>query len=115
MNCCLYIRYSIMNRVIKVQAWLDFLSEVYRSKLCYREFPAETLSLQRRVEQFSRSQGRTTGLHHRGYSCNVQFRRPTERAAPPHGYGGKLHLTLYSLWMFSSNFVALDNFSAWFT
>ncbi|KAK5612805.1 hypothetical protein CRENBAI_006379, partial [Crenichthys baileyi] len=38
--------------VIKVQVLLDFLSEVYRSKLCSREFPAETLSLRRRVEQF---------------------------------------------------------------
>ncbi|KAK5614965.1 hypothetical protein CRENBAI_008216 [Crenichthys baileyi] len=47
-----------------------------------REFPAETLS---RVKQFSRSEGRTTGPHHRGYSSNVQFGRPTERAAPPHG------------------------------
>ncbi|KAK5598820.1 hypothetical protein CRENBAI_003924 [Crenichthys baileyi] len=33
---------------------------------------------------FSRSEGRTTGPHHRGYSYNV----PTERAAPPHSYGG---------------------------
>ncbi|KAK5618975.1 hypothetical protein CRENBAI_006056 [Crenichthys baileyi] len=35
------------------------------------EFPAETLSLRCRVEQFSRSEGRTTGPHHRGYSCDV--------------------------------------------
>ncbi|MED6245894.1 hypothetical protein ATANTOWER_009787 [Ataeniobius toweri] len=83
MNCCLCIRYSFMNGVIKVQALLDFLSEVYRSKLCSREFPAETLSLRRRVEQFSRSEGRTTGPHHHGYSSNVQFGRATERAAPP--------------------------------
>ncbi|KAK5601555.1 hypothetical protein CRENBAI_024124 [Crenichthys baileyi] len=41
-----------MNGVIKVQALLDFLSEVYRSKLCSRAFPAKTLSLRRRVEQF---------------------------------------------------------------
>ncbi|KAK5608655.1 hypothetical protein CRENBAI_022452 [Crenichthys baileyi] len=32
-------------------------------------------------EQFSRSEGRTTGPHH-------QFGRPTERAAPPHSYEG---------------------------
>ncbi|MEQ2285206.1 hypothetical protein AMECASPLE_029471, partial [Ameca splendens] len=51
------------------------------------EFPAETLSLQRRVEQFSRCEGRTTGPHHHGYSNNMQFGRPTERAAPPHSYG----------------------------
>ncbi|KAK5613714.1 hypothetical protein CRENBAI_017390 [Crenichthys baileyi] len=76
-----------MNGVIKVRALLDFLSEVYRSKLCSREFPAETLSLRRRVEQFSWSEGRTTGPHHHGYSSNVQFGRPTERAAPPHSYG----------------------------
>ncbi|KAK5608530.1 hypothetical protein CRENBAI_024003 [Crenichthys baileyi] len=50
------------------------------------KFPAETLSLRRRVEQFSWSEGRTTGPHHRGYRSNVQFGRPTERAAPPHGY-----------------------------
>ncbi|KAK5617295.1 hypothetical protein CRENBAI_008346, partial [Crenichthys baileyi] len=76
-----------MNGVIKVQAWLDFLSEVYRSKLCSREFPAETLSLRRRVEQFSRSEGWTTGPHHRGYSSNVHFGQPTERTVPPHSYG----------------------------
>ncbi|KAK5608241.1 hypothetical protein CRENBAI_002078 [Crenichthys baileyi] len=82
MNCCLCIRYSFMNGVIKVQALLDFLSEVYRSKLCSREFPAETLSLGHRVEQFSRSEGRTTGQHHRGYSSNVQFGQP-DRASRP--------------------------------
>ncbi|KAK5622157.1 hypothetical protein CRENBAI_009138, partial [Crenichthys baileyi] len=38
-------------------------------KLCSREFPVETLSLRRRVEQFSQSEGRTTGPHHRGYSA----------------------------------------------
>ncbi|MEQ2317021.1 hypothetical protein AMECASPLE_038542 [Ameca splendens] len=68
--------------VIKVQALPDFPSEVYKSKLCSREFPAETLTLQRRVEQFPRSEGRTTGPHHRGYSCNVQFGRATQRATP---------------------------------
>ncbi|KAK5605259.1 hypothetical protein CRENBAI_017060 [Crenichthys baileyi] len=77
MNCCLCIRYSFMSRVIKVQALLDFLSEVYRSKLCSREFPAETLSLRRRVEQFSRSEERTMGPHHHGYSSHPtsQLRR----------------------------------------
>ncbi|MED6263788.1 hypothetical protein CHARACLAT_008210 [Characodon lateralis] len=38
-------------------------AQIYRSKLCSREFPAETLSLRRRVEQFSQSEGRTTGPH----------------------------------------------------
>ncbi|KAK5607873.1 hypothetical protein CRENBAI_009656, partial [Crenichthys baileyi] len=73
-----------MNGVSKVQAWLDFFSEDNRSKLCSREFPAETLSLQRRVEQFFRSEGRTTGPHHRGYSSNMQFSRPgrTSRFTP---------------------------------
>ncbi|KAK5603335.1 hypothetical protein CRENBAI_009774, partial [Crenichthys baileyi] len=52
------------------------------SKLCSREFRAETLSLRRRVEQFSRSEGRTTGPHHRGYSSNVQFGR-SDRASRP--------------------------------
>ncbi|KAK5599963.1 hypothetical protein CRENBAI_012992 [Crenichthys baileyi] len=52
----------------------------------FTEFPAETLSLQHQVEQFPWSAGRTTGPHHRGCSCNVQFGRPTERAAPPHSY-----------------------------
>ncbi|KAK5616680.1 hypothetical protein CRENBAI_000512 [Crenichthys baileyi] len=56
---------------------------VYRSKLCSREFPAETLTLRRQVEQFPRSEGRTTGPHHRGYSSNVQFGRPTGQTAPP--------------------------------
>ncbi|MED6280968.1 Polypeptide N-acetylgalactosaminyltransferase 18, partial [Characodon lateralis] len=54
-----------------------------------REFPAESLSLRRRVEQFSWSEGSTTRPHYRGYSCNVQFDRPTERATPPHSYGDK--------------------------
>ncbi|MEQ2305581.1 hypothetical protein AMECASPLE_039300 [Ameca splendens] len=35
------------------------------------------MSLRRRVEQFSRSEGRTTGPHHHGYSSNLQFGRPT--------------------------------------
>ncbi|MED6253350.1 hypothetical protein ATANTOWER_027337 [Ataeniobius toweri] len=55
---------------------------------CSREFPAETLSLQRRVERFSQSEGRTEVPHHRGYGSNVQFGRRTERAAPPNSYGG---------------------------
>ncbi|KAK5619685.1 hypothetical protein CRENBAI_009320 [Crenichthys baileyi] len=66
---------------------LTFLSEVDRSKLCSTEFPEETLSLQRRAERFSRSEGRTTGPHHRGYSSNMQFGRPTEQATPTHSYG----------------------------
>ncbi|MEQ2286840.1 hypothetical protein AMECASPLE_006511 [Ameca splendens] len=37
---------------------------------------------------FSQSEERTTGPHHCGYSSNVQFGRPTERAAPPHSYEG---------------------------
>ncbi|KAK5615385.1 hypothetical protein CRENBAI_002064, partial [Crenichthys baileyi] len=49
----------------------------------YREFPAETPSLRRRVERFSRSEGGTTRQRHCGCSCSVQFGRPTERAAPP--------------------------------
>ncbi|MEQ2308706.1 hypothetical protein AMECASPLE_030999 [Ameca splendens] len=55
--------------------------------LAAAEFPAETLSLQRRVEQFSRSEGKTTGRI-TGYSCNVQLGRLTEQAAPPNSYGG---------------------------
>ncbi|MED6269343.1 hypothetical protein CHARACLAT_032194 [Characodon lateralis] len=83
MNCCLCIRYSFINGVIKVQALLDFLSEVHRSKLCSREFPAETSFLRRRVEQFYQSEGRTTGPHHHGYSSNVQFGRQNEPPLPP--------------------------------
>ncbi|KAK5612600.1 hypothetical protein CRENBAI_010856, partial [Crenichthys baileyi] len=40
------------------------------------------------VEWSSLSQSGTMGPHHRGYSSNVEFGRPTERAAPPHSYGG---------------------------
>ncbi|KAK5602710.1 hypothetical protein CRENBAI_003689 [Crenichthys baileyi] len=29
------------------------------------------------------------GPHHRGYSSNVQFGQPAERAAPSHSYGVK--------------------------
>ncbi|KAK5604250.1 hypothetical protein CRENBAI_020523, partial [Crenichthys baileyi] len=47
-----------------------------------REFPAETLSLRRRVEKFSQSEGRTTAPHHRGYSSNVQFGRPNRTSRP---------------------------------
>ncbi|KAK5610293.1 hypothetical protein CRENBAI_007478 [Crenichthys baileyi] len=82
---------------LRYKRGLTFLSEVYRSKLCSREFPAETLSLRRRVEQFSRSEGRTKGLHHRGYSCNVQFGWLTERAAPPNSYGDREKLLLSAL------------------
>ncbi|KAK5599568.1 hypothetical protein CRENBAI_019330 [Crenichthys baileyi] len=64
-------------------------------KLCSREFPAGTLSLRRRVEQFSLSEGRITGRHPRGYSSNVRFGQPTERGAPPHSYRGSLWM-LYS-------------------
>ncbi|MEQ2286125.1 hypothetical protein AMECASPLE_038907 [Ameca splendens] len=69
----------LITLLIKVQA---FLSEVYRNKLCSREFPAETLSVQHRVEQFFRSEGRPKGPHHRGYSSNVQFGQPTELPTP---------------------------------
>ncbi|MEQ2299810.1 hypothetical protein AMECASPLE_018847, partial [Ameca splendens] len=58
------------------------LAQVYRSKLCFREFPAETLTLRSRVEQFSQSEGRTTGLHHHGYSSNVQFSQPGRACRP---------------------------------
>ncbi|KAK5619458.1 hypothetical protein CRENBAI_013843 [Crenichthys baileyi] len=75
------------------------------------EFPAETMSLQRRVEKFSRSEGRTTAPHHCGYSSNVQFSRPTERAAPPHSNGDELQVNpLFTVEAFL-NFVAPYNFS----
>ncbi|MEQ2297525.1 hypothetical protein AMECASPLE_035564 [Ameca splendens] len=112
MNCCLCIRYSFMNGIIKAQALLDFLSEVYRSKLCSREFPAETLSLRRQVEQFSQSEGRTTGLYPRCYSSNVQFGRPKEQATPSHSYGGLLQVNPLFTVDASSNFVGPDNFSS---
>ncbi|KAK5609229.1 hypothetical protein CRENBAI_014408 [Crenichthys baileyi] len=69
--------------VIKVQALLDFLSEACRSKLCSREFPEETLSLQHQVKQFfpigrKVKQDRITVVT----AVNEQFGRPAERAAP---------------------------------
>ncbi|KAK5606683.1 hypothetical protein CRENBAI_016947 [Crenichthys baileyi] len=65
------------------------LINIFEPTACpLREFPAETLSLQCRVERFSWPEGRTMGPQHHGYSSNVQFGGPAERAAPPHSYGG---------------------------
>ncbi|KAK5611135.1 hypothetical protein CRENBAI_021441 [Crenichthys baileyi] len=69
------------------QLWVQHDGPVYRSKLCSREFPAETLSLQRQVEQFSRSEGqrdRITVVT----AVTRSLAGPTERAAPRHSYGG---------------------------
>ncbi|MEQ2292194.1 hypothetical protein AMECASPLE_020578 [Ameca splendens] len=61
---------------------------VPRSSKAPSQIETVTLSLRHQVEQFSPSEGRTTGPHHHGYSCNVQFGWPTERAAPPNSYRG---------------------------
>ncbi|MED6277572.1 hypothetical protein CHARACLAT_014796 [Characodon lateralis] len=55
---------------------------VYRSKLCSREFPAETLPLKRRVEWFSQPDGRKIGTA----TQHVTLRaiRPSQQNEPPH-------------------------------
>ncbi|MED6288554.1 hypothetical protein CHARACLAT_027781 [Characodon lateralis] len=95
-----------------VEALLDFLSEACRSKLCSREFPAETLSLRSRVKQFFPSlKGRQQEPHHRGYSnCAVGWR--TERAV----FHPQLQRLAEANRLFtedvSSNLVARDNVSS---
>ncbi|MED6234454.1 hypothetical protein ATANTOWER_030415 [Ataeniobius toweri] len=44
----------------------------YRIKLCYREFPVETMSLRSRVKQFPGPKDGQQEPHHHGYG-NVQF------------------------------------------
>ncbi|KAK5619591.1 hypothetical protein CRENBAI_011956, partial [Crenichthys baileyi] len=56
-------------------------SKACRSKLCPREFPAETLSLQAEAE------GRTTAPHHRGYGT-VQLVGGQKELSFIHSYGG---------------------------
>ncbi|MEQ2282350.1 hypothetical protein AMECASPLE_039656, partial [Ameca splendens] len=51
---------------------------------------------------FSRAEGRTTGLHRRGNSSNVQFGRPTAEPLHPTATEVSCKLTLCSLWMLSS-------------
>ncbi|MEQ2282144.1 hypothetical protein AMECASPLE_037456 [Ameca splendens] len=62
---------------------IDHMHKACRSKLCSREFPAETLSLRSRVEQFPDLKG---GQQHRitvVTAINVQCGQRTERAAQP--------------------------------
>ncbi|MEQ2229448.1 hypothetical protein ILYODFUR_018844 [Ilyodon furcidens] len=55
---------------------------VYRSKLCSREFTAETLPLKRRVEWFSQPDGRKKGTATQHVTlCAV---RPGQQNEPPH-------------------------------
>ncbi|KAK5608905.1 hypothetical protein CRENBAI_018858, partial [Crenichthys baileyi] len=56
------------------------------TKLCSREFPAETLSLQHRVEWFFRVK---EGQRYCNTAHHSQAVRPGQaKVAPPHSYGG---------------------------
>ncbi|MED6249836.1 hypothetical protein ATANTOWER_020513 [Ataeniobius toweri] len=61
-------------------------------KLCSREFPAESLSLQHRVERFSRSEGRAK-VQHSTPLC-VQFGLASQEPPHPTATGLSCSLTL---------------------
>ncbi|KAK5615140.1 hypothetical protein CRENBAI_005095 [Crenichthys baileyi] len=52
------------------------------------EFPAETLSLRRRVKQFPGLKGGQQQPHHRGYRSNCAVRSAGRANRLPHSYGG---------------------------